>query len=75
MKRRRVIEVVCRIGADGCPLCVTKNIDWKIFFCGNLEKYDAVGIFSNLLTKGNCISVPSESGHPSPQAQTASYEG
>ena len=25
-----------------------------------MEKYDAVGIFSNLLTKGNCISVPSE---------------
>ena len=34
MKRRRVIEVVCRIGADGCPCLSQKNIDWKIFFVG-----------------------------------------
>ena len=40
-----------------------------------MENYDAVGIWNNLLTKGNCIAVPSESGDPSPAAQTAGYEG
>ena len=31
----------------------------------HVEKYDAVGIFSNLLKKINCISVLYEGGHPS----------
>ena len=44
-----------------------KNIGWN-FFVGipiHVEKYDAVGIFSNLLKKINCISILYEGGHPS----------
>ena len=56
---------------DGCPVCVQVSGCSQVqkhFLLGipiHVEKYDAVGIFSNLLKKINCILVLCEGGHPS----------
>ena len=67
--RGRRINLIAELD-DGCPVCpgIRLLASSKTFLLGipiHVEKYDAVGIFSNLLKKINCILVLCEGGHPS----------